>query len=333
MLAVVLLVYTSVVNTVPIGFVMTVTPHIGDNDQVTLNDVRCQSADHERDRHPGCRWHKTSCSQRLRQPHIEVLMSPTYSRPAKPIYQDEPGRNTQSQPRHSTRGQNMKIGKIQKAKQRGFTLIEIAIVLVIIGLLLGGGLQGQQLIENSRVKSAINDFTDIATGAFSYQDRYGRLPGDDGPNLTDLTGRGDAWADVVQGDADGVIDAAAADTFTGAAAGESGDFFQHVRAAGFIGGDAALTEDQALPQNPFGGLIGVTTDAINDGLNGTKLCMSNVTGAAAIALDTQLDDGDGASGRFRGTLGTAGENTAPDDTNALTAPYSEDDIYTVCYRI
>ena len=34
-----------------------------------------------------------------------------------------------------------------------------------------------------------------------------------------------------------------------------------------------------------------------------------------------------------GTLGTAGENTAPDDTNALTAPYSEDDIYTVCYRI
>ena len=74
MLAVVLLVYTSVVNTVPIGFVMTVTPQIGDNDQVTLNDVRCQSADHERDRHPGCRWHKTSCSQRLRQPKHQLQL-------------------------------------------------------------------------------------------------------------------------------------------------------------------------------------------------------------------------------------------------------------------
>ena len=49
--------------------------------------------------------------------------------------------------------------------QRGFTLIEIAIVLVIIGLLLGGVLQGQQLIENSRVKSAVNDFNGLAAAS------------------------------------------------------------------------------------------------------------------------------------------------------------------------
>jgi len=59
--------------------------------------------------------------------------------------------------------------------------------------------------------------------------------------------------------------------------------------------------------------------------------MSNVSGAAAIALDTQLDDGAGATGRFRATLGTGGTNTAPADT-ALAAPYSEDNVYTVCYR-
>ncbi len=226
----------------------------------------------------------------------------------------------------------MKNFKRQSRKQRGFTLIEIAIVLVIIGLLLGGVLQGQQLIENSRVKSATNDFNGLAAAAFSYQDRYGRLPGDDGPTLANLTARGASWAAVAAGDADGVVDAAAADTFTGLAAGESGDFFQHLRAAGFIAGDAALVGPQALPQNPFGGLTGVTTAAINGGLNGTKLCMSNVSGAAAIALDTQLDDGNGATGRFRATLGVAGENTAP-AAIVLAAAYSEDNIYTICYRI
>lgn len=226
----------------------------------------------------------------------------------------------------------MQKGSIGKSRsQDGFTLIEIAIVLVIIGLLLGGVLQGQQLIENSRVKSATNDFNGIAAGIFSYQDRYGRLPGDDGPTLSALTARGASWAKVAAGNADGVIDAAAADTFTGNPGGESGDFFQHLRAAGFIAGDPALTGPQALPQNPFGGLIGITTASINGGLNGNKICMSNVSGAGAIALDTQLDDGNGATGRFRATLGVSGANTPP-STTALAAPYSEDEVYTVCYR-
>lgn len=229
------------------------------------------------------------------------------------------------------RMRSMRVSSIRSSRsQRGFTLIEIAIVLVIIGLLLGGVLQGQQLIENSRVKSATNDFNGIAAGAFSYQDRYGRLPGDDGPTASTLTGRGASWAKVTPGNADGVINATAAATFTGAA-GESDDFFQHLRAAGFIGGDPALTGAQALPQNPFGGLIGITTESINNNLNGTKICMSNVSGAAAIALDTQLDDGAGATGRFRATEGVGGSNTAP-STSALGTAYSEDNVYTVCYR-
>ena len=213
--------------------------------------------------------------------------------------------------------------------QSGFTLIEIAIVLVIIGLLLGGVLQGQQLIENSRVRSAVNDFNGTAAAAFSYVDRYGRFPGDDGPSAT-LTARGASWTGQTGGNVDGILTGAITTTFTGA--GEVGTFWQHLRAAGFIAGNPADAAIAALPQNPFGGVIGINAAVMMNGLAGTKVCMSNVTGSGAIALDTQLDDGAGATGRFRATLGVSGANTAP-VVGALATPYSEDNVYTVCYRI
>lgn len=220
-------------------------------------------------------------------------------------------------------------------QQSGFTLIEIAIVLVIIGLLLGGVLQGQQLIENSRVRAAINDFDGIPAALFSYQDRYGRLPGDDGPTAT-LTARGASWAPggvaIVGGSLNGLIDVTAAQAFTGG--GELGPMFQMLRAAGFIPGNPGNLAAAALPQNPFGGLIGFTNAAIQgtapNTLQGNKICMSNVSGTAAIALDTQLDDGDGRTGRFRGTLGAG--VTAP-AAAVLAAAYTEDAFYTVCFRI
>ena len=48
-----------------------------------------------------------------------------------------------------------------RLKQQGFTLVEIAIVLVIIGLLLGGILKGQEMIVQARIKNVINDFNGI----------------------------------------------------------------------------------------------------------------------------------------------------------------------------
>jgi prepilin-type N-terminal cleavage/methylation domain-containing protein len=220
--------------------------------------------------------------------------------------------------------------KLPNRAQRGFTLIEIAIVLVIIGLLLGGVLQGQQLIENSRVKSATNDINGISAATFSYQDRYGRLPGDD---LEANDDRGDSWpATGTEGDGDGVIDGDLGDTFDGGS--EVGPFFQHLKAAGFLAGDAiGDTGALALPQNPFGGLIGITSATVMDGMAGNKVCMSNVSGSGATALDTQLDDGGPGTGRFRGLVGTAGANTPPDDVAITATAYSEDNIYTVCYRM
>ncbi len=64
-------------------------------------------------------------------------------------------------------------------KQTGFTLIELAIVLVIIGLLLGGVLRGQELINSARVKNMARDFQNIQVYIYGYQDRFRALPGDD----------------------------------------------------------------------------------------------------------------------------------------------------------
>src|SRR5574341_659519 len=67
-----------------------------------------------------------------------------------------------------------------KTKQKGFTLVEIAIVLVIIGLLLGGILKGQEMITQAKIKNVIADFSGVSAAYHGYQDRYRRIPGDDG---------------------------------------------------------------------------------------------------------------------------------------------------------
>jgi prepilin-type N-terminal cleavage/methylation domain-containing protein len=66
-----------------------------------------------------------------------------------------------------------------KPSQQGFTLVEIAIVLVIIGLLLGGILKGQEMITQAKIKNVVSDFSGISAAYYGYQDRYRAIPGDD----------------------------------------------------------------------------------------------------------------------------------------------------------
>ena len=72
----------------------------------------------------------------------------------------------------------MNQGSRMTARARGFTLIEIAIVLVIIGLLLGAVLKGQELMTAARVRNIIQQQEQYKTAFIAFLDRYRNPPGD-----------------------------------------------------------------------------------------------------------------------------------------------------------
>lgn len=174
-------------------------------------------------------------------------------------------------------------------RQSGFTLIEIAIVMVIIGLLLGGVLKGQEMITNARIKNVTNDFEGISAAIFSYQDRYNALPGDD-PNAAARWGTG-----VIATMGDGVIAGAYTDAVNTI---ETGILWEHLHESGLITG-TGLNH----PVAAFGGLVGVETNAF--GLGGTTVCMNGIEAQHAEIIDTQLDDGISNTGDVQGIAGVA----------------------------
>src|SRR5688500_19858268 len=96
-----------------------------------------------------------------------------------------------------------------KTREQGFTLIEIAIVLVIIGLLLGGVLKGQELITGARVRNLIQQQDGVKAAYFGFLDRFRALPGDYGQATTTITNVSTAACNSGNGDGDGQIETTA----------------------------------------------------------------------------------------------------------------------------
>jgi prepilin-type N-terminal cleavage/methylation domain-containing protein len=210
-----------------------------------------------------------------------------------------------------------------RSQQSGFTLVEIAIVLVIIGLLLGGILKGQELINSAKVKNLANDFRVIPTYIYAYQDKFKALPGDDPSAQTHLPGG--AVAD--NGNGNGVIDGAWNST---TATDESFTFWRHVRLANLAAGPTVLTDAEYVPKNAVSGILGVSSTTVAQiwitGMTGTyQVCSKGILGKFAKQLDIQMDDGKTETGSMRAILDSSGAGVA-----VATGSIDEALPYTVC---
>ncbi|MGD2170917.1 MAG: prepilin-type N-terminal cleavage/methylation domain-containing protein [Gammaproteobacteria bacterium] len=221
---------------------------------------------------------------------------------------------------------------MQLAKQKGFTLVEIAIVLVIVGLLIGGVLKGQEMITNAKLKRVESDNAGIAAAMFSYQDRYLQLPGDDNDAIARFSVyNGQAVADI-EGDGSGTIDAAwdaeNVATLTGAGASETSKFFGHLRAAGLIPGGGL---EGTKPTNAYGGQIGVQDGAL--GISGHVTIFGQIEGPIAKIIEARLDDGNPDSGRMQSNLSSVVGGMASDPTFTLAAGYLDTARYNMAFRL
>ena len=150
---------------------------------------------------------------------------------------------------------NYKSMQSNKKRQGGFTLVEIAIVLMIIGLLIGGMLRGQELITSARVRNLIDQKNAIQTAQIGFLDRYRWLPGDLTPTQGLVVGNSAGGLAAGVGGANGGGDALVP------IATNSALIFQNLSAAGFLScatcGELALVAATSAnsPTNVFGGVV------------------------------------------------------------------------------
>jgi len=187
-------------------------------------------------------------------------------------------------------------------KQAGFSLIELAVVLVIMGLLIGGILKGRDLIESARLKRVVSQLNEYRLATNAFVDKYDSLPGDFSQASHLIQ------SDLRNGNGNGIVEGAGL-----APDGEALAFWSHLAAAGLIG-SPGLPEDQnkgefgkGAPATSLGG--GFTVENNPHGLSGVWFILGKknrdhgdgalLTPTQAMSLDKKMDNGYPTSGKVR----------------------------------
>ena len=190
------------------------------------------------------------------------------------------------------------------SEEKGFTLVELAIVMVIIGLLIGGILKGQEMINNAQVSATIAQMKGIDAATSTFRDMYDALPGDitnPGTRLVNCT----AAPCNTAGNGNSVLTNA-----PGSVANENLSFWSHLNAADLltgIDGSATTAWGFGVPATKVGGGLtvgytanGALTNGYGTGRGGHWLMLQGVPGTAASTvlepgqaarIDRKMDDG------------------------------------------
>lgn len=220
----------------------------------------------------------------------------------------------------------------------GFSLVELSIVLVILGLLTGGILTGQNLIRAAELRSVTTEFQAYQTAVNTFRDKYFAIPGD-------LNNASDFWAASTSGNGDGTLDSPAAVS----TAGETFGFWQQLALAGLIEGSydgtagAGGVDDALISQNVPDSKVGsggwsvlnvatqtaADTNGYYEGNYGNMMFFgskttNDITSAPVLSseetwnVDTKIDDGRPGTGALR-TLESQGEDDGTGCGNLDTA--------------
>lgn len=196
-----------------------------------------------------------------------------------------------------------------KSRNTGFTLIEISIVLVIIGLILGGILNAQSVIRNALTKDTIKGVNDIAAAAQQFRDRYGSWPGD----LSNAVASIAALTASCNGDGNGQVNTAAEATCASEELIRSGMLKGTAGSPITVRGSTTLSVTGATLA--LTGVPAVRFPAPNNWNNVVRI--QGIDCDIAIQIDRATDDGNVDTGNFRTATACAGQDENIPVANAV----------------
>jgi len=183
--------------------------------------------------------------------------------------------------------------------KRGFTLIELSIVLLIIGLLIGGVMVGKGLITAAENQAIISDFEKYQVAANNYSRKYRAWPGDD----DGATGRWSADLTVANGNGNGLLDWGSNEFY---------QFWLHLAKADYISGvypgtatglpgavPAAAIEGHYVNHYYDGSFPARQAFLLSDGIGPNSYTNSPLAYSSLLAIDKKMDDGNLNAGNFQ----------------------------------